>query len=288
MTEAAEALYISQPSLSQSLKSLEDELGCELFTRDKKNLYLNPNGKRLLDYAEPIIDMIDQINTSFHNADQINISGANISVAFMLLKYPKEKLVNVSIKPCDEPNMPELLKKGELDIIACDDFYIKHEIKKDDLHKILLCREQLGLYVPKGHPFYNRRSVTYAELKSTPLCCRSDFPSQNLWISNIEKITGYKFNLAFVMDRYTFECLRDNIPYPEIRMQTSIYNTKEQYKIDKSSKYHFVKLEGTYSKRFLNVYYLKRNERKVTPIIESLKAFYTGNRDNLKKMEANN
>ena len=279
MTEAAESLYLSQPALSLMVKAMEDELGCELLTRDKKNIYINPNGKRLLEYAEPIIDLINQIDYAFHNEEHINLAGTNVTTAFMLMKYPKEKLMNVTIHNCNEYDMPSLLKKGELDIIACNDHYVKREIEPSELERILLCREQLGLYVPKGHKFYKRKSIKYSELVGEPLCCRTDFPSQNLWIENIEKITGYKFNLAFNMDRYTYECLRDNIDCPEIRMLTSIYNVKENYNPEDLSNYRFVRLDGTYSSRYIYVYYLKRNARKVTPILESLKAFYTSNND---------
>lgn len=44
ITKAANSLRISQPPLSLQLKGLEEELGCQLFIRDKKNMIITPKG----------------------------------------------------------------------------------------------------------------------------------------------------------------------------------------------------------------------------------------------------
>lgn len=66
MTKAAKKLYISQPSLSQSIKSLENELGVSLFDRNGRNLVLNKNGEILLKHAITALDAIDNAITEIN------------------------------------------------------------------------------------------------------------------------------------------------------------------------------------------------------------------------------
>ena len=51
ISQAAEMLYISQPSLSRYLSNLENELGCRLFTRSKSGMKLTPEGRTFYSYV---------------------------------------------------------------------------------------------------------------------------------------------------------------------------------------------------------------------------------------------
>ena len=53
-TAAAERMYLSQPSLSRHIQNLEDELGLQLFLRDRKHVSLTPGGAHLLPIAQEI------------------------------------------------------------------------------------------------------------------------------------------------------------------------------------------------------------------------------------------
>lgn len=53
-TTAAERMYLSQPSLSRHIQNLEDELGLQLFIRDRKHVTLTPSGLHLLPVAREI------------------------------------------------------------------------------------------------------------------------------------------------------------------------------------------------------------------------------------------
>lgn len=61
INKAAAKLYVSQPSLSQSIKNLEDELNIRLFRRSNKGVVLTEDGKRFLQYAERIADQMELI-----------------------------------------------------------------------------------------------------------------------------------------------------------------------------------------------------------------------------------
>lgn len=57
ITKAAEALYISQPSLSKFLSNTESELGLKLFVRADKKYIPTYTGKRYLEYAHQILEI---------------------------------------------------------------------------------------------------------------------------------------------------------------------------------------------------------------------------------------
>ena len=58
MNEAAKKLYIAQPSLSQSIKELEKEIGAELFRRGNRGVFLTVEGEEFLSYARQVVQLI--------------------------------------------------------------------------------------------------------------------------------------------------------------------------------------------------------------------------------------
>ena len=71
MTRAAEALHVTQPTLSKALKSLEDELGKKLFTRHSFSIKLTDEGILLRNRAEDLVSMADRIEREFVSLDDI-------------------------------------------------------------------------------------------------------------------------------------------------------------------------------------------------------------------------
>ena len=74
LTQAARALHISQPALSKSLANLEKELGRSLFNRVGGRLYLNSDGKALLEYANQISAIMEQIQARFAQKEDTDTS----------------------------------------------------------------------------------------------------------------------------------------------------------------------------------------------------------------------
>ena len=65
MNEAAKALYISQPSLSEAIKELEKEIGIELFKRSSHGTVLTPEGEEFLGYARQVTDQYQLLENRY-------------------------------------------------------------------------------------------------------------------------------------------------------------------------------------------------------------------------------
>lgn len=67
-TRAAERLHIAQPPLSTQIKALEEELGAELFVRDKRRVFLTQAGQELLERARNILSATADARTAVRSA----------------------------------------------------------------------------------------------------------------------------------------------------------------------------------------------------------------------------
>jgi len=87
MSKAARALMISQSSVSQAVKALEQEYDVLLFERLNHTLYLTPAGEKLLYLATQVLKSIDKLNAAMLDAPQtLNIGSCNTVGASLL--YP--------------------------------------------------------------------------------------------------------------------------------------------------------------------------------------------------------
>ena len=68
VSAAAERLFLSQPSVSQQIRALEDELDQVLFERQGPKIHLTPAGRTLLDMARPLVDRIEALPDEFARA----------------------------------------------------------------------------------------------------------------------------------------------------------------------------------------------------------------------------
>ena len=85
MTEAAEKLYIAQPSLTNAIRNLENEMGITAFTRSNKGVELTREGEELLSYARQILEQADVMAEHFqgekHRRPHLSVSCQHYSFA---------------------------------------------------------------------------------------------------------------------------------------------------------------------------------------------------------------
>lgn len=87
MTAASAQLFIAQPSISLAISEMEEYYGVKLFDRISRRLYLTENGRRALQYARHIIELLDEMEQGVKNLDavgQLRV-GTSITIGTYLL-----------------------------------------------------------------------------------------------------------------------------------------------------------------------------------------------------------
>lgn len=174
MTAAAKSLYLSQPSLSEQIRKLERELGCELFQRHGRGLVLTAAGEVFRTHAERAMHELEQAREGVHEvlglrAGRIGV-GVLPSVGAALLprvlatfrqRYPgvDVDLVEESVSSLFE----EMVSAGRLDVAI-----MRRPRRRSDLAERLLVREPLVLLAPGSHPLAGADVVDPAVLRDEP------------------------------------------------------------------------------------------------------------------------
>lgn len=152
ITMAAENLFISQPAVSQSIRQLEESVGCTLFIRSAKGVKLTAEGELLHSYVSQGINLFDigeRKLKSMISLDlgEIRIGASDMTLEFCLLPYLEifhKEYPNVTVKITNNPTPEtlELLKKDEIDFAV-----VSEPIFSDNKFKIIPVREIEDIFI---------------------------------------------------------------------------------------------------------------------------------------------
>ena len=196
VTKSAERLHISQPALTKSIRSLEEELGVPLFTRSGRNIILTQYGIFLRDRLKPLISSLDNLThelavmteTENHTL-RLCVSAASTIVTEAIIEYKKlNPTVNFHVLQNREKELYDI--EISTDIIreesCCDSDYI--------------CTENIYLAVPKDGKYADRSSISLAEVRDEGFI--SLFGSKQLRsiCDGFCRIAGFEPNVIFESD----------------------------------------------------------------------------------------
>lgn len=195
MTKAAEILHVTQPTLSKTLRALEDELGKKLFSRHSFSISLTEEGLLLRDRAEDLITMADKIEKEFLSLDDITGGELFLGLAesyqirYLAREIRKLKSVypglNYHITSGDTEQVTEKLDKGILDFAVLCDMpdarkYAYIPFPESDIW---------GVVMPCDAPLAKKESITVDDLVGLPL-----FSSEQGWKNDIVRWCGERIN----------------------------------------------------------------------------------------------
>ena len=128
ISKAAEAMYISQPAISQAMANLEAKLGGKLFTRTKKGIILTEEGKILYDFiAAGVKNFTDGENAflNYMNLDSgsIRIGASTTIMKHIVMPYIKEfhkihPKVDIKVSNNLTIDLVKELRNGSLDLLV--------------------------------------------------------------------------------------------------------------------------------------------------------------------------
>lgn len=190
-SEAAEALFISQSAVSQSIKTLEKRLNQRLFIRSTKRVSLTKEGELLLKHIEPAINLItrgeNQLSADPKSGLQLRIGSTDTICRYFLVPYLNvfhRKYPNIHIKVSNGTSIQcaKMLERNEVDIIVTN----SPNSSLNDLMDIIPVKEFRDVFIAKKDVFsVQDHAITFRELLKHPIIMLEKRATTSMFLHNI-------------------------------------------------------------------------------------------------------
>ena len=206
VSRAAEALFLTQPAVTARLKSLESDLGVELFVRTGRGVKLTDAGRAFLPYAERTLATNDEGRQLVANLRQGTIGALVVAAAPAVSTYVLPRVlkdfrtthpnVRLGVRTGHTEEVLEMVLRGEAHI------GVGRPIRHVDIELIPLFEDEMLLVVASRHPFASRGKVRMDELAAERLILFDR-------TSSYHELTSSLFSQAGVVPASTLEL--DNV-----------------------------------------------------------------------------
>jgi DNA-binding transcriptional LysR family regulator len=176
-SRAAEALFLTQPTVSEHVRALEDELGVQLLDRLGRGATPTRAGTLLLGYARRLLGLSREATQAIAQfqgrvSGELLVGGSTIPGEYVLPaligafrgKYPD---VSISLRIGDSRQVQEWVEEGQVEIGV-----VGAPPTARALEGRPLMGDELVVVVAAGHPWASRRGVTLDDLKVEPMIVR--------------------------------------------------------------------------------------------------------------------
>lgn len=228
ITEASRRLFVSQPSVTASIRDLENEMGVHIFERTNKGVIVSEEGETFLGYARQVLDQADLLEGKYKGTSE---QVPHFSVSCQHYSFAVNAFVDV-IREFDAARYDLTLREEQTHEIIEDVAHMKSELgilylsehNREVIERMLAANELVfeGLFcatphvfVCSDHPLAGRSSVTLGDLEDYPFLSyeqgsyNSFYYSEEL-TSTFERRKNIRvrdratlFNLAMGLNGYT-------------------------------------------------------------------------------------
>lgn len=269
-SEAARKLFVAQSSLSNSVKSLEDELGIKIFERSNNGAVLTVDGAEFVRYAAEIVSKNDFIVNRYKNSRlsaRLFVSTQHydfIADAFCkLVNESRDKEYSLSLQEketydviCDvEVAYSDIgilaIKDGDIDIM--NRYLQNKEITFHPIFKILP-----HVYLRKNHPLSNKPCLPYEMLNDYPYLSYEQGAHKDSWFTE-EMTSSERANKHIVIS--------DRATLMNLLIETDAYTVGTGIMPSSLNEDRIISIPFE-SNAYYNVGYVTRNDRKTTPLLK--------------------
>lgn len=204
MNEAAKQLFISQPSLSESIKELEQEAGIDIFLRSNRGIKLTPEGEEFLGYARQVTAQFSLLEDKYIS----KTSKKKFSVSMQHYTFAVKAFVEMAKRTgmeeyefaVYETKTYEVIEnvksfKSELGVIYINDFnrkVLEKTLEQNSLEFTELFHCDTYVYLWSGHPLANKEIISIQELEDYP-CLKFDQGKNNSFYLAEEMMSTYEY-----------------------------------------------------------------------------------------------
>lgn len=200
MTEASKKLYISQPSVSQAIRELEDEINSKLFDRIGKKLYLTHEGEIFLIYVRRILNLYEEstnILSEIKDGEKGKIYlGASSTIGTYILpeimkSYCNDyKNIDISLNISNTETIENLVLNNDVDF-----GFIEGRLKSDEILKTLIWEDEIVFICGKEHRLGNLDYIDGGEIKKEKLIVREKGSGARDTVENYLNNNHIKYNI---------------------------------------------------------------------------------------------
>lgn len=208
ITNAANTLHVTQPTLSRQIKELEEDLGQKLFTRGSHNMTLTSEGMILRKRAEEIVAMVDKTESEFNTMEDnlsgdIYIGGGETDAIKLLAEVMKEMRaqypgIRYHLHSGNAADVTERLDKGLLDFGVL--------IQPANLSKYnylsIPAKDTWGVIMRKDSPLAENAYIQKTDLLNLPLICSRQVMSQGISNNRFSEWFGEDFDKLDVVTTF--------------------------------------------------------------------------------------
>ena len=213
--EAAEKMYVSQPSLSISVRDLEKELGFKIFRRTSSGTFLTRRGMEFYEKAQELVKGFDVFQNQYANPeeekDEFSIASQHYdflppTITAFSQQYPEYK--NFRIFESTTVQILDEVAQGhsEIGIIYLNNQNqkgIMQRVEKLGLEVIELIPFQTHIYLREGHPLAKKKELVMEDLVDLPTVRFTQEKDEYLYYSENFVDTSASSQMFNVTDRAT-------------------------------------------------------------------------------------
>src|SRR5437773_1835864 len=208
ITKAAQALRISQPSLSKHLKMLEEDYKVRLLSRNGKGVQLTEDGVEFLTRVDPILAQLKDIEARYLNGSKepqtspLRVGGTHVLSSTILPSlvavFTKDhRKVEVVLRTNTTSALERLILRGDLEIALTSILPRLPELEAESFVPL-----KIVAFAAKTHPIARKKELNLADLQTIPLIIRDDEDKRGTTEAMLLKIRSqeYRPNIAMRCD----------------------------------------------------------------------------------------
>ncbi len=177
MTAASEQLYISQPTVSQSIMELERHYGTKLFDRMAKRLHITQAGERLLGYARHITALVSDMSLQMTDVEQTGILRVGASATVGILKLPaivkafNQAAPSIEVRAIikNTLDIEQLILNNEIDLGV-----VEGDVHSADLYVSPFKGDEMVVVCGRGHGLYGKLKTEPKDLENQKYLIREE------------------------------------------------------------------------------------------------------------------
>ena len=215
MNEAAKQLFISQPSLSETMKELETEIGLDIFLRSNRGIVITPEGEEFLGYARQVTEQFGLLQSKYIDKkikEKFSVSTQHYTFAVKAFVETVKQIgmeqYEFAVHETTTISVIENVKnfKSEIGVLYENDFnekVLNKMFKENGLEFIELFQCDTFVYLWSGHPLANKKVISMEELDLYPCLSFDQGKNNSLYLAEEMKSTYEYKRLIKANDRAT-------------------------------------------------------------------------------------